>query len=732
MNLEDQFAPIDERAIARAKAPQSDSDAWRPITPTPEDAPRIGDAFFSRRAPDGFAFKRVWTYRDEASRLLGYVERYERPANGLPAEKQIRPFTFCENDKGRREWRCKGFPEPRPLYGLDQLAAHPEAPVIVCEGEKAADAAARLLPGFVAVTSMNGAKSPSKSNWSLLAGRRVTIWPDNDEPGAAYARIVAELAIAAGAASVAIVDVPDEAPEGADAADCERAGGSPNDAAEMVAGATLFVPLKSVTTKSGNWPVPKPLPSGLVPVPPFNLEYLPRSIAPWVDDIAERTQCPLEFVAIPALVALGATLGRKVGIRPQRHTDWIEAPNLWGCVIGRPGAMKSPAATEALKPLQRLEMNARKESEAARKEYEREMWLNKIKKDVAASAARAAVKKGGDAPPADDIEEPEEPKSKRYVTNDTTYEALGEILADNPNGLLAYRDELVSLLKTLDREEYAAARGFFLTAWNGTGGYTFDRIIRGRTHIEAACLSLLGGTQPGRFAEYVRRAIAGGAGDDGLIQRFGLLVWPDQSPEWRGCDRYPLKDPRQVAWRTFEGFDGFSPERFGAERDDFDALPFLRFDEAAQGVFGEWRAHLEKRLRSGEMSPAFESHLAKYRKLIPSLALINHLADGGHGPVTEEATLRALAFSEYLEAHARRAYASGSEAETTTAKAILKRILHRELVDGFTLRDIHQKDWANLTDREQVKAGLDWLAANLEKTGGRNKTTYAINPGALL
>src|SRR5208337_441198 len=96
-----------------------------------------------------------------------------------------------------------------------------------------------------------------------------------------------------------------------------------------------------------------------------------------------------------------------------------------------------------------------------------------------------------------EIEEPQEPLQRRYVLNDATYEALGEVLAANPNGVLAFRDELVSLLKTLDREEYAPARGFYLTAWDGKSGYTFDRIIRGKTHIEAACLSVLGSTQPG-------------------------------------------------------------------------------------------------------------------------------------------------------------------------------------------------------------------------------------------
>ena len=302
---------------------------------------------------------------------------------------------------------------------------------------------------------------------------------------------------------------------------------------------------------------------------------------------------------------------------------------------------------------------------------------------------------------------------------------------------MAFRDELVSLLKTLDREEYAAARGFFLTAWNGTSGYSFDRIIRGKTHIEAACLSLLGGTQPGRIAEYIRRANSGGAGDDGLIQRFGLLVWPDQSPEWKEIDRYPDTAARQAAWATFDSFDSLSPEAVGAERDDFDGLPFLRFDAAAQDIFTEWRSELERRLRSGEMSPALESHLSKYRKLVPALSLINHLADGGTGVVTEAATLRALAFSEYLETHARRAYGAGIEAETGAAKAILARIRKGDLTEGFMARDIHRKQWSGLADIDHVKAGLDlltdfdWIDPTTVRTPGRPRTIYAINPRAL-
>jgi putative DNA primase/helicase len=483
------------------------------------------------------------------------------------------------------------------------------------------------------------------------------------------------------------------------------------------------------------WPHPKPLPNGLAPVALFDIALLPETIAPWVADIAERMQCPPDFVAIPAMVALGAVIGRKTGIRPQRKTDWLEVANLWGYIIGRPGMMKTPATQEALKPLHRLEATARDAHANAGRAYARELELFKLASDEARNAARNAMKKGTPASlPV--LAAPQEPKAHRYVINDTTYEALGEILSDNPNGVLAYRDELVSLLKTLDREEYVAARGFFLQAWSGTSGYTFDRIIRGNTHIEAACLSLLGSTQPGRIAEYVRKADCG-AGDDGLIQRFGLSVWPDQSGEWKECDRYPDSEARAKAWQAFERLDTLDPKAIGAERDQFETIPFLRFDGKAQAAFSEWRADLEKRVRADDMSPALESHLAKYRKLVPALALINHLADGGRGPIGDRPLLRALAFAEYLETHARRIYGAGATAETAAAKLILARIRKGDLQEEFAARDIRRKEWSGLTDNDQIKAGLDlladfdWLAPKTIETAGRPRVTYVISPRAL-
>lgn len=432
---------------------------------------------------------------------------------------------------------------------------------------------------------------------------------------------------------------------------------------ERFRGAPAWEP-PTATSLSDKWPEPTSLPGeGLSPVAALDIALLPEKIGPWVHDISERMQCTPDYVAAAALVALGSVLGRKIGIAPQQQTDWLEVANLWGCCVGRPGVMKTPAIGEALKPLHRLEVKAREAYDAHFAEYDKERQLWKLRKDAAEARFKTDLKKNPEATLAFSNPEPEQPTERRYITNDTTYEKLGEILAQNPNGVLAHRDELVSLLKTLDREEYAAARGFFLTAWNGKERYTFDRIGRGRVHVEGACLSMIGSTQPGRLAEYVRRAVSGGAGDDGLIQRFGLLVWPDQSPVRKDVDCYPDTAARNAAWETFDSFDRLSPEAVSAETIPYQPVPILRLDTVAHGLFLEWRAELERRLRSPDLHPALEAHLAKYRKLVPALALINHLADGGVGPVNEAALLRALGLAEYLETHARRAYGAGPEAD---------------------------------------------------------------------
>ena len=177
--------------------------------------------------------------------------------------------------------------------------------------------------------------------------------------------------------------------------------------------------------------------------------------------------------------------------------------------------------------------------------------------------ARKFIRKNPDAP-ADGFfrssqSEPE-PTLRRYISNDPTAAALGQLLIENPNGMLVYRDELVSLFQGLDREDNAEGRGFYLQGWNGTNPYTFDRIVRGmHLHVSAVCLSVLGSTQPGKIARYLSTAVRGGAGDDGLIQRFGLMVWPDASSDWEDVDGPLQAASKRMAFQVFKDLDSMDP-----------------------------------------------------------------------------------------------------------------------------------------------------------------------------
>ena len=153
--------------------------------------------------------------------------------------KVVLPLTFCEAGDGNRAWRWQAPPVPRSLYNLDGLARRPDAPVLIVEGEKAADAGAAVLPDYVVTTSPGGSHAADKADWSTLAGRKVIIWPDADDPGQVYAEAVYRLAITAGAASVAIVTLPDDVTTGWDLADAVAEGWPQAAITGLLAGATL-------------------------------------------------------------------------------------------------------------------------------------------------------------------------------------------------------------------------------------------------------------------------------------------------------------------------------------------------------------------------------------------------------------------------------------------------------------------------------------------------------------
>ncbi len=481
------------------------------------------------------------------------------------------------------------------------------------------------------------------------------------------------------------------------------------------------------------WPDPLPLPDGLLPVEPFDFDLMPDALRGWVEDIAERSQCPPDFPGATAMAALGIALGRKVGIRPKFRDDWTEYANLWLAIVGRPGTMKSPAMGAVLKPLDRLAALARETYATELADFEHHKEMTALRNDAARSAFKQSVRKGN----ATDLhlsELPQPPRQVRLKTTDCTMEALAELLRDNPQGIGVHRDELVGLLRSLDKEGQEGSRSFYLQGWNGKGAWTVDRIGRGfDLHVPNVSLSVIGTTQPDRLREYVREAYSGG--DDGLLQRF-LLVWPDTSRAWRNVDRFPDTKASNVAFEVFARLFNAQPASLQAQPTDDGNDYFLRFAPEASEVFIDWLARHEATLRSGELSPVLESYYAKARKTVPALALLLHLSDAPNGgPVCPAAVHRAIAWFEYLRTHAERAYSYGLRPDTDAAKELLKRVAAGALSTPFSVRDVRIKGWRLLGETAAVQAAIamlvdyGWLRRVVEaQATGRPTARFAAHP----
>jgi len=306
-------------------------------------------------------------------------------------------------------------------------------------------------------------------------------------------------------------------------------------------------PQPEVRSSILDWPDPEPLGGELPPVPAFDSHLLPAALRPLAEDTAERMQVPLDHPAVVAVLCLAGVTGRRATIQPKAEdTSWVVTPNLWGGIIAPPGLMKSPVISLLTQPLTRIEALWRADYEFAISGYQQQQEEMKLRQAAWREQFKAAQKSGKDAPerPDDSIAKP---VCGRLITQDATMEKLHEIMHENPAGILVIRDELSGWLATLDKPGREGERGFFLSAWNGDTGYTMDRIGRGSIHVDACCVSMLGGIQPARLRRYLADALHDGPLNDGLLQRFQVLVYPDIPQDWRYVDRAPRREAIAIA-----------------------------------------------------------------------------------------------------------------------------------------------------------------------------------------
>jgi putative DNA primase/helicase len=690
----------------------------------------------------------VYGYTDRFGRVLYEIVRYE------PKDFRARR----PDGNGGFIWDLNGI--ERVPFNLPILIGSPPEMVCVCEGEK--DVLTLQMFGFVGTTVAGGCGG---GQWTpelvrYLEGRDVSVFCDNDPSGLDYADRTCA-ALYRTAKSLRIVWLP--GPPKSDISDWFEDHHTPRELQEIISQTPPWEPpATSITARdNSDWREPKDLRPELPAVPTFALDNLPEAFRGLVEEVSEGMQVPFDFAACATIASLAGSIGHRAVVQPKKlDTSWTLTCNLWGMNIGNPGLMKSPILQLITKPLESIQREWNEIQEADEAVHQKLEEQIKLEKEVYASQYKAAFKDGKPLPP-----EPDftlwKPGERRLVISDCTFEALHQIQSANAAGVYQVRDELVGFFCGLERDGREGERQYWLTAWNGDGGFTVDRIGRGTIYVPYVCASLFGNAVPARVRFYLTSVLSGAPGDDGFLPRFQVMCWPDSPRTWKYIDRVNSKAAANAAeqvYRSLVRLSGKNPLR-------------LQFNAESQELFIGWLTNLEARVRSDTTNPVMASHIFKYKKLMPVLAGIFELADCARRgeletkvtpeqnyltyarrirleepppvelseatPIHAINTQRAISLCDYFEAHAERVYSCIITPEIRASHALARHIKKGDLNSPFSSRDISRPCWVDLNTVELIDAALEHLAdlgwirpveMPPSPKGGRPSERWEINP----
>lgn len=602
-----------------------------------------------------------WFYHDADGELVGVILRWDLP----DGKKTIRPVS-----KRGSSWVQEGMPGPRPLYRLPEIQ-HSDR-VFVTEGEKAAEVIRSL--GLPVTTSAHGSNSPKHTDWTALAGKDVFHLPDNDDPGREYADKVAQIVISLDPpARFKIVELPN-LPESGDAFEwSESRDGADAD--------TLRRELEELVDAT-EWYVPNNRNAGIEEFHKFPTDVLPEPVRGFIKACARAIHCDESYVALPVLACLASAIGNSHRIRLKG--GWNEPAILWTAIVGDSGTMKSPAIQCALEPIRELQRKSFESHENQIRDFEAD--LARYERDF---SSWKRSKDGGEGPP----QKPKEPLVPRFWTDDTTIEALIELLGKQRRGLLMVRDELAGWFG-FDR--YSDGKGSEVSRWlefHGGRPMMIDRKtgLPRQICIPMASVSVTGGIQP----EILKSKLDSKNRQNGLAARL-LLAWPPTRPK-RWTEAEITEEIRRKYAELIERLYGLEMNQ--SSDGTFEPV-ILDLTPAGKQIWidfynqhGDQQAEL-----SGDLSAAW----SKLEGYAARFALIIHLCrlSSGIDPVelpdkVDSESIRAgIVLSRWFGNEARRIYSMLDEDEESRAE--------RQLVE------LIRKRGGSITVRELMRSSSQW------------------------
>ena len=640
-------------------------------------------------------------------------------------EKEILPLARTSNG-----WVLRAMPAPRPLYNL--VAVIGAAHIVICEGEKAADAA--ISSGLVATTSAGGSKAAAKTDWSPLAGKSVVILPDHDDAGESYATEVADLCHAAGADEVRIVRLADHWPE-------LPAGGDIVDVIEMEGGDVEALHEKIDSIAVATQPLQRDdqddeFTDGR---PTFDPDALfPPGVAPireFFTDLARSTQTPPDMAALLGLAVASACVCNVACVRG--HDDHIEPAPLWALVLSDPGTRKTAVLSELLGPILTWESEQAHEMKpaiaaAAQRRRMAEKRIRTIE-DRAAKEPDNLKRAGMEAEAiqlAQELEADPIPTPPALLACEPTPEALvGQMKNNHGRALLASAEG-----DALDiaQGRYSGVRNYGAMLKGHAGDpIRAQRVGRQSDVIDRPALAMALCVQRAAVEDIWSDPQAEGRG---LLARFCVIAPPDMVGR-RDVRPAPVRSSARGAWHiTINRLLSFEPS------DDVETEPMIvSLSPEADALYHAFQLRIENALGWGELADR-RAWGGKLCGLALRIALTLHaLATWGRDSAPGESSLidaetmaAAIGWADYLaasERHARRTITEPAE------ERVMRR--HRELIAGHG-GSVSVREWQRVrshkraTDAEAelddlVQAGYGkWMWVNPGPKGGRPSRRFVL------
>lgn len=449
---------------------------------------------------------------------------------------------------------------------------------------------------------------------------------------------------------------------------------------------------------------------------PFPVESLPGAVQSLVVGCSEALGCHPAYVALPVLVVAGAAIGNSR--RLQLKAGWNALPILWGAVVGESGTLKTAALQIVLRPVRLRQKHGLETYQEQWQEFESQSACY----DKSLARWKEARSDTITPPPA----RPQPPVCERTIVADTTIEALGPILKDNPFGVLLARDELAAWMTSFDRYSGRGKSGGdaanWLSMFNAESLMIDRKSGSPRTiFIPAATVSVLGGIQPRILA----RTLGPEHRESGLAARLLLAYPPRQVKSWTetGCSAELIDAWGQIVERLYSLREGCLQEGQVVPR-------MVQLEASARERWVEFYNANAQEL--ADLTDELAAAWSKFEEYAARLALVVHYLRWAAGEVPDESRLdgdsmaAGVQLVEWFKNETRRLYGELEEARPEDQQLRLLDLIDKQ-GGSITVREVRQQcRWLKSSGAAEtalqalVDAGLArWETVGPTTFGGR-------------